>query len=408
MDKEKIVNIKKLFLLSISSFIFLISLQNCSETKSGTTEKLPPKKLPAYIYTFEDSLRSRLSREKIPGAALAIVQDSTISYLQTFGYTENGSGRAVDSNTVFRLASLSKGFTAVLTGILVEEGLLHWNDKIIKHYPEFALKDSAQTQRVEIRHLLSHSSGLPYHAYTNLVEDGLTLDKIIPNLAKPDLIAQEGEIYAYQNAAFAVMEKVIEAVCDTTFNAALKIKIFDALHMKNASTSYQALTSSGNFAKPHFFSALQQDYVAIHNSKKYYNAVSAGGINASISDMAKWMKLLTGSRQNIIADSTLDYILSPLITVNTRRYSRRWKARRSEYALGWRVVNFQGRPIAFHGGYVNAYRSEIAIDRANHLAICVLFNSPHWYSSRIIPDFFRTFFVADTARGNKAKLVKEF
>jgi beta-lactamase class C len=385
-----------------------LSFQACSETKSGTTEKQPITKLPAYINSFEDSLRSKISREKIPGAALAIIQDSTIRYLQTFGYIENGSGRAVDSNTVFRLGSLSKGFTAVLTGILVEEGRLHWNDKIIKHYPEFALKDSAQTRRVEIRHLLSHSSGLPYHAYTNLIEDGLTLEKIIPNLAKLDLIAKEGEIYAYQNAAFAIMEKVIEAVCDTKFEAVLKNKIFDALLMNNASTSYESLISSGNFAKPHFFSAQEQDYISIPNSKKYYNAVSAGGVNVSISDMAKWMKLLTGSRPNIIADSTLDYIFNPLIKVNTRRYSRRWKARRSEYAMGWRIVNFEGRPIAFHGGYVNAYRSEIAIDRTNKLAICVLFNSPHWYSSRIIPEFFRNFFIADTTSEDKAKLVKEF
>jgi beta-lactamase class C len=166
--------------------------------------------------------------------------------------------------------------------------------------------------------------------------------------------------------------------------------------MFNASCSYKGLIQTGNYARPHHFSALEQDYVPVKNSKKYYNAVSAGGINVSISDMVQWMRLLIGERPDIISDSTLDYIFHPVVKVNTRRYSRRWGSRRSEYALGWRVVNFQGRSIVFHGGYVNAYRSEIAIDRENKLGICVLFNAPHWYSSRIIPKFFKSFFLPDS------------
>jgi len=383
---------KRLFNILFISLATFIMLCGCSKIKSEPTVKAADKKLPAYIKAFEDTLKFRMLKEQIPGAAIAIIQDSTLKYIKTFGSVENGSGSAVDTNSVFRLASLSKGFAAVLTGILVDEGLLNWDDKVIKHYPKFTLKDSAQTQRMEIRHLLSHSSGLPYHAYTNLIEDGLSLDKIIPRLGKLDLIAAEGEVYAYQNAAFAIIEKVLESVADTTFAALLTTKIFKSAHMTDASTSYEELINSSNLAKPHFYSAREQKYVPLKNSKKYYNAVSAGGVNASISDMACWMQLLLGNRQDIISDSTLNYIFNPVIKVNTRRYSRRWGTRRSDYAMGWRVVNFQGRNIVFHGGYVNAYRSEIAIDRKNKLAICVLFNAPHWYSARIIPEFFKTTF----------------
>jgi len=386
---------KILYTFLIIGFV-IFTLYDCSEIKSEPTDKVTIKNLPHYIEAFEDSLQFRLLSEKIPGAAIAIVRDSSVVYMNTFGFAENGKGQTIDTNTVFRLASLSKGFSAILTGILVDQGLLNWDDKVIKHYPDFALKDTAQTQRVQVRHLLSHSTGLPYHAYTNLIEDGLTLKKIIPRLGKLDLIAREGEVYAYQNAGFAIIEKVLESAADTSFSSLLKNKIFESANMKNASASYEDLINSENFAKPHFFSRHEEKYLARKNSKKYYNAISAGGINAYISDMTSWMQLLLGNRQDIISDSTLNYIFSPVIKVNTRRYSRRWETRRSDYAMGWRVVNFQGRNIAFHGGYVNAYRSEIAIDRKNKLAICVLFNAPNRYASRIIPEFFKAFFVSDS------------
>jgi beta-lactamase class C len=386
---------KLIFIILITSVV----INNCTESKSEVSEKKVIKKeLPAYLKTFEDSIKATIEKEKIPGMAIAIVQDTSLLYRQAFGFADNDSAIAIDTNAVFRLASLSKGFSAVLTGILVEKGFLKWDDKITKYYPEFMLKDSAQADRVEIRHILSHSSGLPYHAYTNLIEDGLSLEKIIPRLAELDLIAKEGEVYAYQNAGFAIIEKVIEGATDSSFAVLLDKHIFKPLHMHNASTSYQDLVHANKLAKPHFFSAAEEKYVTIKNSDKFYNAVSAGGINASISDMAQWLQLLLGNRPDIISDSTLSDIFNPVVRVNTRRYSRRWGARRSEYAMGWRVVNFQGRNIVFHGGYVNAYRSEIAIDRKNKLGICVLFNAPNRYAGQIIPDFFSSFFNADSSK----------
>jgi len=259
------VNIKYLFALNL----LLLLIYNCTETKSETAKEQQEKpKIPSYIKAFEDTLKSRLAEEKIPGAALAIVRDSAVIYMQTFGYANSDSNTVIDSSTAFRLASLSKGFAGVLSGILVDEGLLEWNDPVIKHYPDFSLKDSAQATRVQVRHLLSHSSGLPYHAYTNLIEDGLSLEDIIPRLAKLDLIAAEGEVYAYQNAAFAIIEKVIESAADTTFSVVLENKIFKTAGMQNASSSYTGLVESGNFARPHHFSALEQRYVRVRNSKK--------------------------------------------------------------------------------------------------------------------------------------------
>ena len=85
----------------------------------------------------------------------------------------------MDVNTVFRIASVSKCFAAFLTGILVEDSVFSWDNHVIDYVPKFALKSPEETGRLSIRNVLSHTTGLPYHAYTNMVEEGSSLDSML-------------------------------------------------------------------------------------------------------------------------------------------------------------------------------------------------------------------------------------
>lgn len=380
-------------------FLFLVIIcfiQNCTDIKSEPPKLSEKTSLSKNILALEDSINAAMKRTGVPGAAVTVVKDTNVIYLKGFGVCEQGTQDSIDTESVFRIGSLSKGFAAVLTGIMVEEGLLNWDDKVKYHLKNFALKDTAQAGRLKIWHLLSHTSGLPRHAYTNLIEAGLPLEKIIPKLAGIKLISKEGEIYAYQNVAFAVIEKIIESKTDSSFAWLLKNKIFKPAGMKNASCSYKTLMETNDLAKPHAYSSRRQEYVTITNSKKYYNTISAGGVNVSISDMSKWLQLLLGNRPDIISQKTLNHIFKPVVKVNTIRYSRRWGVKRSYYALGWRIMHYRDRTIVFHGGYVNAYRSAIAVDRKNKIGICVLFNAPNAFEGNIIPEFFNSLSNADS------------
>jgi beta-lactamase class C len=113
-------------------------------------------------------------------------------------------------------------------------------------------------------------------------------------------------------------------------------------------------------------------------------------MNASITDMGEWLKLLLGNYPEIMDGQSLDEVFAP--RVNTRRdyrYYNKWPGfRDSHYAIGWRVLDLGDRTLVHHGGYVNGYRSEIAIDRENKIAICALFNSPCAYAKEVVPNFF--------------------
>lgn len=345
-----------------------------------------------YLDEFAKKFEEGLNEEEIPGGAVVIVKDGRVLFQKGFGVKERGKPDKVDEHTVFRLGSLSKGFTSVLAGVLAEEGAVRWDQPVSYYLNEFRLNDPEQTELVQIRHLLSHTTGLPRHAYTNLVEDGLSLHQIIPRLESVPLVSRVGTQHSYQNAAYSLIEIIMEAETNTNFNMLLYEKLLKPLEMDNSSTNYDSIFNSMNRASPHLYASRTQGRVPVPISGKYYNAVSSGGINASASDMGKWLLLLTGHYPEIISEETLAEIYEPLATIRNRRFSRHWDGvNQSQYGMGWRVLDNHGQRIVYHGGYVNGFRSEIAFSPEDGTGIFIVINTNSSYPLTVIPDFFNHF-----------------
>ena len=356
----------------------------------------PPKKpqnphLQGFVKQYEQQFEALLASTNTPGAGLVIVKDTEVLHLKGYGTKSAYSNDSVDVNTVFRIGSLSKGFASVLAGILVEDGKLKWTDKVNKYVPEFVLKDPSQSNRVNLIHLLSQSSGLPYHAYTNLIEAGVTPKNIAKELKKVNLISKEGEVYAYQNAAYSLIGNIIEKVEKKSLPKIFNQQLFSPLKVKNTSTDYQSLVGADNIALPH--SGGNGNWRNRKISKKYYNAIPAGGINASIADMGEWLQLLLGNHPEIISEKTLAEIFQPRInSKNRRRYFRNWDmVNEAYYGLGWRVLTNAQDTFIYHGGYVNGYRGEILLDPKEKLGICVLANAPSKMPKNSILTFLKTY-----------------
>lgn len=329
---------------------------------------------------------------KTPGLAIAIVQDSTILMMKTYGVREAGTRDSIDENTVFRLASVSKCFAPLLTGLLVEDGVLDWNDRVVEHLPDFTLKSKQHTDSLRLTHVLSHTTGLPYHTYTTLVEDGMDLVSMLAELRNVNVIAAPGELYSYQNVAYSIIGEVIRSQTGKRYQRLMSERIFGPLGMDDASMSYDEITANDNVAKPHLH--WRKGWKATTISDTYYNVGPAGGVNASISDMAQWLVAMLGAKKDFVSPATLDKIFFPVVKAKTKnRYFRKWVGRSdSHYALGWRVLNFENDTLLYHGGYVRGYRSEVAIDRRSRIAICVLSNGPGRLVDNSVPMFFNMFY----------------
>jgi beta-lactamase class C len=101
-----------------------------------------------------------------------------------------------------------------------------------------------------------------------------------------------------------------------------------------------------------------------------------------------------GTRKDFIQQQTLEKIFTPSVRATSKnRNFRKWiEQANSYYALGWRVLNFKKDTLLYHGGYVNGYRSELALDRKNHIGICVLTNGPGRLADNSVPYFFSLYF----------------
>lgn len=381
-------------------FVLLLSPLFISACANAPGPDYPPRPVPkkaalpgpleSFVKEYSQYFADAMRQTNTPGAALVIVKDSQIVFMQGYGLRVAGGKDSIDVHTVFRIGSLSKGFAGVLTGIMVQDSLIAWNDPVQKYYPEFTLRDRKQASRIQLWHLLSHTCGLPYHAFTNLIEKDYSIDHIVRDyFPTAPVSGKEGEFYAYQNAALCVIEEVLLRKTGKTYVQLLKDKIFTPAGMKCASCTFEGMQESANKTLPHFATGMGT-WRAESISPLYYNAAAAGGVNASISDMGQWLIALLGHRPDMVADTTLDRVFHPVVkTDKERRIFSHWLPRdAASYALGWRVLDDQGETILYHGGYVNGYKSEIALDRREGIGICVLFNAHTALASDCIPAFF--------------------
>ena len=196
---------------------------------------------------FKKAIEDRL----IIGAGVSIVTGDSIILKSGYGKRNVYKSDTVNDQTVFRLGSLSKGFTGILAEIEVKEGNLSWEDKLIDAVPAFGLKDKANAQTITLSNVLSHTTGVPYHCYTNLVEDGLKLQTIADRFKVINTYTKPGLIYSYQNAMFALSGEMMHAATGQTLQALLQNKLFTPLHMNTASTDYEAMITTNNLSLIH-------------------------------------------------------------------------------------------------------------------------------------------------------------
>jgi beta-lactamase class C len=262
---------------------------------------------------------------------------------------------------------------------------------VLQHWPGFRLKSSDYTKAVTLRHVLSHSTGLPYHTYTNMIEEALPFDTLISYLRDIKLVSEPGTLYSYQNVGYSLIGKVVSEATDKSYETLLKEQVFEPLGMNNASTDYQSFVSNSNIAQPHILNSGKLRPTQIRNT--YYNVSPAGGVNASIQDMAQWLKALLGNREDIIKKSTIDSLFTPQVLANSRnRNFNQWqRVQKAYYGLGWRIINFSRDTMVYHGGYVTGYRSEVALLPSEKIAICVLTNAPGVVADTSLPLFFQIF-----------------
>ena len=331
----------------------------------------------------------------IVGAGVSIVRGNSIVISDGFGKRNFNLNEGVDGQTIFRLGSLSKGFTGILAANLKNEGKLDWEDKVSDYIPGFQMGDKNNTDKITLATILSHTSGAPYHSFTNLVEAGLSLTAIAKRFKDVAPISNPGLLYSYQNALFALSGEMMYKATGQDITTSLAQRFFKPLEMCSTTMDYATLVHAENVAMPH--SKSRNGWKTKKLTNNYYNAVAAGGINANAHDMAKWMRFLLGYNPEIMGKSALEEAFNPFVEIKGHnKYYQRWPGHiSSHYGFGWRIHKFveddtnQEKTIWHHGGSVNNYRNEIAVYPEANLGICVLLNNNSKLAKTVVPDLYK-------------------
>ena len=401
----------KYYFILIFTLILIVSFNSTSlvgKTEGETTEL--PKEVPAVNHADEirgilnqyDSLLCvDIQETGAVGAAVVITYKGQIALMKCFGTKETASSDSINKHTVFRLASVSKAVTGVLAGILANEKVIDLDGKIKDYIPGFHLKTRENTDKLTLRHILSHTSGMIPHAFDLMVEDHVPLDQIIARLNEVEITAQPGKEYGYQNVTFSIFDPVVCSKTNKSFDEVLREKVFLPFGMQDASTGFEPFKNNPNKAIPH--GGGDRNFRPIPLNDRYYNTAPAAGVNASISDLGQFLVAVSGRDNGIIPKEARALVFTPQVETPLRgSYFKSWDHVDSkQYSLGWRIVDYKNHKVAYHGGYVAGYRSEIAFCEEGEIGIAFLTNSPNSLVSRSIPQFLNLFFA------NKLKLVQQ-
>jgi len=180
----------------------------------------------------------------VPGVALAVVKDDSVVYAKGFGTRAVGRPDSVDDRTVFAIASVTKTFTGTAAAMLVGEGTLRWDDRVVRWLPWFELYDPYVTREITLRDLLSHRSGLGQRGDMLWYMSTYDRDEIIRRVRFLRPNAGFRERVGYQNVLFTAAGQVLAAAGGTSWDSLLARRIFRPLGMTATERSAAALSNS--------------------------------------------------------------------------------------------------------------------------------------------------------------------
>jgi CubicO group peptidase (beta-lactamase class C family) len=319
---------------------------------------------------------------EVPGLAVAIVKDGKVVFAKGYGVKKLGEPAPVDENTLFGIGSNTKAFTAATIASLVDEGKLSWDDRVFEKLPGFAMYDPYVSHELTVRDLLCHRSGLGLGEGDMLLWPRTTYTRaeIVRRIRYMKPAYSFRSYYAYSNLMFLTAGELIAATTGKSWEASVRERIFAPLGMATSNFSNSDLKPGVDLAWPH--SRIDGKLKADDLENKD-TISSAGAINSSVAEMAKWMIVqldhgkLPGSERRIFSEKQSHEMWSPQTIVPSADESGPLAAMNTDfsaYGLGWGFRDYHGHKFVSHSGGLQGFVTRVVLIPDCHLGVVVLTN----------------------------------
>lgn len=316
----------------------------------------------------------------VPGIAVAVIKDDRVIHSKGYGVRSLKNNLPVDENTLFGIASNSKAFTASALAMMVDQGKLSWDDKVIDHIPGFRMYDPYVTDAFTIRDLLTHRSGLGLGAGDLMFfPDGnlFTKEEIIRNIRYLKQVSGFRTQYDYDNNMYIVAGEVLARVCGKSWEEFIEDSIMKPVGFIQSKASWGRVKNNPNIIDAHVpfdgkVRAIEHDWSE--------NANAAGGIMSNLTDLSKWVilqmnngKYGPGLNKRLISEEAhheMWSVQTPIKVGGPGAYNTHFAG----YGLGWFLSDVQGYKQVSHTGGLLGTVTQVTLLPELKLGIIVLTN----------------------------------
>ena len=362
--------------LTIAALSLAVSLSavGCASQPSGTDPRDIDRLVGRSMQAFD-----------VPGVAVGVIKDGEVIHAAGYGVRELGRPEPVDSRTLFRVASTTKAMTTAALAILVDEGRLGWDDKVVDHLPAFRMHDPWITQEFTVTDLLTHRSGLRAYAGDLMLwprPNSFTRADIIDALRYFQATDGFRTRYAYDNQLYVVAGEIVPAVTGIPWEDFVDSRIFAPLGTERCFAGDIPEAEMHNLAAPHTRVDGKLEIVERNRIEAGVSVdAAAGGVRCSLDDMLKWLQLqLAGGTlpdgSSIYSEEQGRALWKPqtILGVSDGQYERD-RTHFYAYALGWRLADVDGYLHVSHTGSFTGWNTYVALIPELNLGAAVLINA---------------------------------
>lgn len=315
-----------------------------------------------------------------PGLAVAVVKDGEIIFTKGYGVTTIGTNKTVDENTLFVCASTTKAFVAAGLAMLVDDGKLNWDDKVLNYLPEFQLKDPYLTREITIRDLLTHRTGI---GNTDYLWSMMTIssDSALYKMRDVEKTYSLRSSFIYQNLMYLAAGKVIETISGETWGAFLKERIFKPLGMNDTYSLLEQIQSIENKADAHY--EIDGEITKIEQMSAD-NIGPAGSMWSTANDTGKWIQFLLNKGvkdgKQLISPNNFAELFKPQQIIPANEFYPTQQATKPHwmtYGLGWFQHDYRGKMVQFHTGSLTGMVAIAGMIPEENIGVYVMGNLDH-------------------------------
>lgn len=332
----------------------------------------------------EDEIQKIMQELHIPGVAIGVIKNGEIIAAQGFGVKDINSKEPVDTDSIFKIASNTKAFTAAALAILVDENKISWDGKVQSYLPNFKLHDPWVSEHFNIIDLLTHRSGLGLGAGDLMLwpePSSFTRQQVLHNLRHLKPTGEFRADYAYDNLLYIVASEIIPAVTGKSWETFVEQKIMQPLDMQHCFAGNVNKQKQKDIATPHgIVDGKLQTIIRPIDPDKPSVSAPAGGIQCSLNDMLKWVKVQLNQGEiadgkSLFSQAQHKMMWTPHTIMPVSARSKRFdNTHLSAYGLGWRINDMDGHLQVHHTGSLAGMYSFVSLFPELDLGFVVLTN----------------------------------